>query len=377
MTADSLNISPLIKSKKGVHISIYLPRPTSDVHFKNLLEATVVRCVAQLGNSLSEEKIAELLGPIKSLMNNPKMVSSFGFNIAIFRTTEFLRMVSLPIDIDFAVHVADSFHVKPLLSYLNQDYQYLFFGSDGKKGYLYKGNKKSYHLVDEFHFHSDKFFENDPHFKSLKTQAQKKKYLLETNISWVEQVIASLDKFSSHSIFISANVAETKVLQKTLKSRNLYWRNVSTKFTPDKEKSTMQTIQKTLDVEKTISFNISLNEFKNPAVRKLAKTYVTYDINEISKAAKKGKIKKLLIASDAFVFGKLDEISGEVTIREADMDHTDDDLLDDIAQNVFRAGGEVLLVQKKLMPDKELIAGIVKEQGIQSNQWFRKEVLIA
>ncbi len=377
MSADSLNISSLIKSQQGIHISIYIPRPTSEVNFKNFIEAAIVRCKTQIGSSLSEEKLTELLGPVSSLMSNPKMISGFNSNIAIFRTTQFLRIVSLPIEIDFAAHVADSFHVKPLLAYLNQDYQYLFFGSDGKKGYLYKGTKKSYHLVDEFHFHNEAFFANDTNYKSLKTLAHKKKYLLNTNMSWVEQAICSIDKNSSHAIFISANSAETKVLRRLLKSRNLYWRNVSNKYRLDKEKSTMQTIHQTLDVEKTISLNISMNEFENPAIRRLSKTYISYDINEISIAAKLGLVKKLLVASDANIFGKLDSVTGEVTLRERDIDHTDDDLLDDIAQAVFRYGGEVIIAQKKYLPHGELIAGTIQITREPNERWLKKEQMTA
>ncbi len=360
MTADSLNITALINSKKGVHISIYIPRPTSDIHFKSLVQASLAKCLNQIGTNLTAEKTEELLGPIKGLINNPKMISGFNTNIAIFRTTEYLRLVSLPTDINFSVHVADSFHVKPLLAYINQDYKYLFFGSDGKKGYLYQGSKKSYHLVKEFLFRTDDSFASDVKYKNLKTAAQRKKYLLRKNVSWVEEAILAIDRDQSYSIFISANTAETKTLRDALKNNQVYWRNVSKKFHPENEKSTMQTIHTTLDLEKVISLNLSLSDFEKPNLPRLATTYVSYDLNEISKAAKRGHVKKLLIASDDSVFGKLDDISGEVKVQEADMDHIDDDLLDDIAQNVFKSGGEVLLLKKKLMPFGELIAATIK-----------------
>jgi hypothetical protein len=309
---------------------------------------------------LSDEKTTELLGPLYSLMNSPKMISSFSSNIAIFRTSQFLRLIGLPVDVEFGAHVADSFHVKPLMTYLNQDFQYLFFGSDGKKGFLYRGTKKSYQLVDEFHFRDEKVFETSTIYRNLRSATQKRKYALEANMSWVVDAISTLDKDRSHSIFLSTNVSETNELRKALKNRNVYWRNVAKRFHPDNEKSTMQTIQKTLEIEKTISLNISLSEFENPAVQRLANTYVSYDLREISKAARLGQVRKLLIASDACIFGTMDQTSGEITLREADIDHTDDDLLDDIAQNVFISGGEVLLLPRQQMPSRELIVGALK-----------------
>lgn len=371
MKADSLNVNSIIMSKSGVHISIYVPHPTSELNFKNLIEVALAKCKGQIGQSLSEEKIVELLGPIKSLMNNSKMLAGFNSHMAIFRTSGFLRIVSLPIDVDFSVHVADSFHVKPLLSYINEDYQYLFFGSDGKKGYLYKGTKKSYYLVDEFHYHDDTFFENDAEFRGLTSDARKKRYLFEMNMSWVEQVISRIDKDNDHCIFISANASETKALRKALKYKQIFWKNISSKYAVEKEKATMHLIQKTMEREKAISLSISLSEFTNPDFKNLTRSRISYDINEISMAAKLGHVKKLLIASDAFVFGKLNETSGEVTMHEADMDHTDDDLLDDIAQNVFKSGGEVLVVQKKSMPAGELIVGALKDFSPASGNSFK------
>lgn len=375
MKADSLNVKSLIKSQGGLHISIYIPQPTSELNFKNFLEAAIAKCKIQIGQNVCKDKVAEILGPIQSLMNNSKMLGGFNSNIAIFRTSDFLRIVSLPIEIEFSAHVADSFHVKPLLSYMNEDYQYLFFGSDGKKGYLYKGTKKSYQLVDEFHFREDTFFENNTQFKKLNSAAKRAKYVLETNISWIEQVISAIDKNNDHNIFISANLSETKALRKALKNRLLYWRNVSTTYSLEKEKSTMQTIQKTMDIEKSISIHISMCEFTNPNIKKPTRSRISFDINEISKAAKLGHVKKLLIASDAFVFGKINEITGTVTIHEADMDHTDDDLLDDIAQNVFKSGGEVLVVQKKSMPKGELIIGALKDFSQANGNSFKRELL--
>jgi phosphoribosyl-ATP pyrophosphohydrolase len=377
MNADSLNIKSLIQSKNGVHISIYIPQPASVLNFKNFLDAALAKCTTQIGQSMSEEKIIEILGPIESLKTNSKMLSGFNSNIAIFRTSSFLRILSLPVDIDFDVHVADSFHVKPLLTYLNQDYQYLFFGSDGNKGYLYKGTKKSYNLLDEFYYHDDQYFDNDPNYSELTSDIKRKQYLIETNISWIEQVISTIDKDYSHDIFISANASETKILRKSLKNRRLHWRNVSRKYDPKKEKWVMETIQKTLDLEKTALLNISLNEFVKPHLRKLSHNRVSYDINEISKAAKKGHVKKLLIASDAFVFGKINEENGEVTLHEVDKDHTDDDLLDDIAQNVYKSGGEVLLIKKNSMPDNELIVGIINDFGQSNSNMFKKKPLVA
>lgn len=364
MKADSLNVKSLLKSKEGIHISIYMPQPHSDLNFKQLLEAALKKCTLQIGDHLTEDKLKELLGPLQALMNNPRMISEFNSNVAIFRTAEYMRLLSLPVNTGFSVHVADSFHVKPLLSYINQDYQFLFFGTNGNKGYLYKGTKKSFQLIEEFHFHNTA--------PLIKNSRLKKKI----NMSWAVQAISKIDNYDHH-IFISANASETKTLRKSLDGRNLYWRNVSKKYNMDQESTTMQTIQQTLNMEKELSTNYSLVEFDYKSHTGADGTRLSYDLNEISKAAKQGHVKKLLVASDAFIFGRIDDTTGEVTFHENDKDCTDDDLLDDISQNVFKTGGEIFIVPKKLIPQNEFIIGAIKDFSPIQKNIVKKELLIA
>jgi molybdopterin converting factor small subunit len=67
------------------------------------------------------------------------------------------------------------------------------------------------------------------------------------------------------------------------------------------------------------------------------------NIVEIAKAAVLGKVKKLLIAEDVKIFGKLNLITGAILLNLVDQDH-------DIAQTVIAQGGEVSVVPKYKIP---------------------------
>lgn len=361
MKTNIANVNDLITSSNGIHISIYLPRPSSTISCKNVLDLALARCESQMKWTVPPETMNRLLAPIKSLAINPSLMSEFTHSIGIFRSENFLRLISIPTKIDFSAHVADTFHVKPIFAHIQKDFRYIFFGTNGKKGYLYQGTKNTYNLVDEFHFLDDTFFKNDSNYMSLNSVAKKRNYLTKSNLQWVEQAISIIDKNKDFTIFISANSKESRILRKLLKGRNIYERNVSRRFSIVDEKNVHSTIQVTLDTEKNISEYMSLSEFKSPAIRRLSNTRVSFDLEEISLAALNGSVKKLLIASDANIFGKWDQKTGKILIHEMDTDHTDDDLLDDIAQKVFIAGGEILIFSKAQMPEGELIAAIIRD----------------
>lgn len=353
MKADATIYKDIISSVSGIHISIYLPRPSNTLYFKELIDIALLRCRKQMGESISPEDYNNIVGPIQSIANNPRIISEFNTNVAIFRNDKMLRIISLPLDIEFAVHVADTFHVKPIFAYLNTDYQYLFFAANEDKGYLYKGNKKSFELVDEFSFFQDDLEEKSPYGTTNKN------FLLKSNLNLVKQKILELDNKGECTIFIAASSRKSRILRALLKNKNVYWRNVSQSFILENEDDLHIKIRNTMDIEKNVSLNILLSEFKNATIRKLSQARISYDINDISISAMKGKIKKLIIAADAFAFGRINEKTGVVNLHEYDTDHLDDDLLDDIAQKAFRSGAEVVVLPREEIPNNELITALI------------------
>lgn len=83
-------------------------------------------------------------------------------------------------------------------------------------------------------------------------------------------------------------------------------------------------------------------------------------LERIGPLAVQGRVSELLIAEGARVWGRLDPGSGEVTRHERQQDAHDDDVLDDIAEAVLLRGGEVWGVDKKRMPDGAPVAAILR-----------------
>ena len=86
----------------------------------------------------------------------------------------------------------------------------------------------------------------------------------------------------------------------------------------------------------------------------------TKNIFHISKAVARGEVRKLMIASGTTVFGKIDDKSGSLAIHPYDLDHEDDDILDDLAQAVIAQGGEVIVADDDQMPQHRIAMAILK-----------------
>ena len=83
-------------------------------------------------------------------------------------------------------------------------------------------------------------------------------------------------------------------------------------------------------------------------------------------------MKKLIVASEIKIFGRLDKNTGGLAIHPFDLDHEDDDILDDLAQTVLASGGEVVVASKDDIPKGRPALAIVEDQD--TSKEVQKEI---
>ena len=86
------------------------------------------------------------------------------------------------------------------------------------------------------------------------------------------------------------------------------------------------------------------------------------NIFSIAKAAIQGRVKRLMIAGEVNMFGKLNRTTGDLVLHKADLDHEDDCLLDDLAQTVLAYGGKVIVASQSEVPGGHPILAITDPQ---------------
>lgn len=83
------------------------------------------------------------------------------------------------------------------------------------------------------------------------------------------------------------------------------------------------------------------------------------DLSDIAVATVGGRVKVLLVEADRYIAGHLDPDTGIVQLAQAES-LLGDDVLDDIAERVLRAGGEVIMVPVERMPVDSGLAAIYR-----------------
>jgi hypothetical protein len=72
---------------------------------------------------------------------------------------------------------------------------------------------------------------------------------------------------------------------------------------------------------------------------------VTY-LEDIAISAVYGKIQKLFVVENRYVWGSINKQTGEIFIKPRQVNAHDDDVLDDLCQLVLSKGGEVVVVKE-------------------------------
>jgi len=83
-------------------------------------------------------------------------------------------------------------------------------------------------------------------------------------------------------------------------------------------------------------------------------------VQRIARHALAGRVRELLVADSANLWGVLHRASGEVELHEDGPRARDDDVLDDLAEAVLLRGGEVLTLNRERMPNRSPVAAILR-----------------
>lgn len=248
-------------------------------------------------------------------------------------------------EVDPKIVVADSFHIKPVLGWLQETPPYYLLTLSSNEIKVYQGDAwdlrfiKS--VVDERFFHSTKK-------KASKAQVKEFFHKAETEI-------LELTKNDSRAIVIAGVDWVQALYQKVSKNKNLIPSNIR----GDVHRLKMSALKN--------ATAMVLHELFQRAKRKLIFEYelarnkgkMLSDLQEISKAAIQGRVKKMLIARDQVIWGEIKPKTGDLRLHYRQMNSRDDDVLDNLAETVLARGGSVLCVPRHEIPGQGVALAIL------------------
>lgn len=352
-----LALLPILESSEGIHLTIYLANKGNVPDLKIQLRDLINEAKEWLEAVHPAEAQDKLLEPVEALLKDNRILRSMKHNIGIFRNQHSFRVLNIPIEVEPSCQVASSFHVKPLLRWLQGDQDFLLLGLEKDSANLYVGSQHSIKMIGTIFFPvlfaANNLNEDLTFLKSLR----KNKAIEDETFAWLNEWIIELTKSLKPKLFIAGEASLLNVVQRSIKYEHLVKTPVSHRFEKGNVTEVCQIIRRFLKDETNKHLEKSLQEFRFAEEENRTRK----NIFQISKAVVAGRVRKLIVTDDFSIFGKIDPKSGGLAIHPTDLDHEDDCILDDLAQMVLSQGGEVVVAKRSEIPKGRPILAILED----------------
>lgn len=362
----------LTSVQEGPCVSIYiptiLPKKTLQLEYEALLRRASHLLLFDNRTSLREHLLDTL-----NRFTPSEYFSGKDKGLALFVNKHWNSYYTTGYELPSKTVVADSFHLKPLLNEIQGNHKYhilvisteeavLLQSESGKTTELHTfllsqgKHSNSIHWKYQDQTETAQFPHLQAHTRGRGTQDNKfKKQSTKLFLKWIESKIHNEPNFESIPLFIFTSEPLFKAYNEHTRHPNpTYIKMEPTQGVPRIEALVHQAnlqVQKQIARQKKITTQ-SISELNG-------KKMVIDDIFKISKAALGGRVKTLYLRDNIEIWGHLRRKSGEITLHERQLNSKDDDILDDIACEVIRHGGEVMVLSGKEMPTTSPAAAIL------------------
>ncbi|MBM9537566.1 baeRF3 domain-containing protein [Desulfobulbus alkaliphilus] len=351
-------------------ISIYQPthrlRPDNlqdPIRYRNLLSAVE----ESLRRQYPAREIQALLTPFQQLANDEEFWRLRTEGLAILGAPGVFQIFELQRPVKETVTVADSFHVKPLLRILQSADRFQILSLNRHRVKLYEGNRDAIDPVELTSIPTtitealgNELTEPHQTVASYGMEGGSGKAMFHGHGSANEEVDIDMERFFR---VVDRNILEhhsrpsgLPLMLAALKEYHGPFRQISRN--PLLMKESLQVNPEALNLEQ-----LRLQAWKKIEplyLQRLAELVATYelalsrqmgtdDIEEVAAAAAAGRVGSLLVDADREVAGSVDPETGQVTFSAPGQPATGD-ILDDLAELVFRKKGAVVVVPNNRMP---------------------------
>src|SRR5690554_335607 len=370
----------LLNLKGDTYISLYMP--TFKTHPENQqdpgkFKELVKEIEGSLSSKYSSTEIKELTEPFYKLAEDFDFWQHTEKGLAVLRTKDFFKIIGLQTPVERLAVVADSFHTKPLRSYLQTLEPYQVVAISLQDVQFYEGNRHSLvevKLVPEVpttitealgeeltqkylnisaggagvggtsihHGHGSKSDEVDKDAERFFTVVLRAITEYYSNPTGLPLILAALPEH--HNLF-----------QKVSNNPHLLPNGImiNPKSVPiDKLKKLAWEI---IEPEYFKRLDTLGEQFQQAKANGIGSD----TLEEVAKAAAEGRVDTILLESDRVIPGKVDNVTGEIASADL-LESKVDDLLDDIGELVTANGGRVVIIPVDRMPTFTGIAAIFR-----------------
>jgi hypothetical protein len=331
-------IRPILESTGGIHLSIYLENNSNSLELRSRLLDSLEESYEWISPVLDDEEKRKFFEPLESVFNDAQILKNITGNIGLFRNEQAFRILSLPVSVTNSTQVASSFHVKPILRWLQGDQEFLLLGFDQKNAYIYLGSQHTFKLISTFPYSEVR---------------------IEATVGCLESVLKRLSKDSQIKLFVAGTDAIAHYFTVNYSHPKLIKMPIYRNFNRGLAKDICHSIREMLKEDSHRRLDNVLNEFSSEDINNRIKK----NIFQISKAVVEGRVQKLVVTDDLNIYGRIDLRTGGLSLHPVDLDHEDDCILDDLAQLVLNQGGEVVIAERNQIPQGRPILALLENEG--------------
>jgi hypothetical protein len=354
-------------------VSIYVPThrggsPEDRHHFDGAIHSTR----GQL-KELSARDLDPLLAPIHEL-STPEFWKSTSLGLAIFRSRDHFACYRLPTQVPELALVADSFHIRPLLRFLQSNQRYYLLSLSQNRVAFFKGGAEGLAPVDldhmprslegalgtedrerSIHVHQGSRGSSNPIYGGGSKSDSSRDEDLARFFRAVDRALWPVLSHETVPLILASTERELPLFRSISRYSHIAEEPLHGNFADarmeDMHAKAWPIVQRIVE-ERT-------DEVRKRYDALVSKARALDEIRGIASFAVQGRVYQLLLERDAHVWGKLDPANGALELHGATR-VKGDDVLDDLAEAVLVRGGEVFAVEKARMPSKSPVAAILR-----------------
>ena len=368
------DLQELLGARTGPCVSIYEPahaRPDQSredrLRWKNLLADARTKV-----ESASHPRTArKLLAALETLDEGEFRHGDRG-GIAAFAADQFVRVFRVPMELPERVVVSDSFHVRPLLRWLQSEHRYYVLAISRNSVRFFEGvnGGLTAREVPLLPTKMDDVVAKSPPREGTSTRSAGRSGSIHGGSSEPRSEREDLAKYlravdhavcaflrDEHAPLVLVGVSRSVAAYRSVNHHpSLAHAHVEGSFDRASADDLRVRVEPIVAALNAAHQNAAADEFG----ALVGSFRATDELRLVAQAAVTGRVRKLLLARGKIVPGSLDPTTGQVTKKSPREQSLGDDLGDDLAEAVLLRGGQVLNLEPSHMPSSQPIAAIMR-----------------
>lgn len=368
-----VELQDLVRPREGPCVSIFLPThrridgaDEDRIRFKNLVGEARDRLEEVAGKRAA----TRLMKPVVDLEGSTLWRGRLD-GLAVFSAADGLRWFRVPMELPERVAVSDTFHVRPLVRYLQtrRRFQVLALARNGCR--LFAGTSQDLIQHDlKAMPASVEEVAGTPQDREGPTMHRAGGHLrfhgnaaprseredLARYFRKVDEVVTQALRDENAPVVLAGIDRHMAIYRSVSRLRNLAADGAAGSFDrtpPDKLHARVLPIAESALRRRE---DDAVGEYRRAERAGLA----IEELENIGPAAVQGRLRILFIARGRIADGRFDRTTGEVKLTARKKGAVVDDVLDDIAESVLIRGGEVLVLEKDAMPTANVAAAVMR-----------------